>query len=200
MGRKIQYFDSHSTQHLKYRQMTSLTSAILAGSLALVAITGDTSSQSWQLPSPEQAAQKAATMTPEELTEIEINDSFRDQLRFDPRWQPILNHVRLDIMKLKWGESESGISNPAWEKYGAQIYPLLNYYSRSRDPVRQKYGLMGIRSLGQPYTTLWLKRYIRSRSNSLSTYDVFNFYSYDDPKPLALFGWEHVTFSISNYA
>ncbi len=176
------------TNQRKPYDLRSLTSLLVIGSISLGVIPADTSSQSWQLPSPEEAAQKAATMTPEELTAIEINDGFRDQLRFDPRWQTILNDVRLDIMKLKWGESGDTISNPAWEKYGARIYPLLNYYTRTRDPVRQDYALKGIRSLGKPYTTLWLKDYIRSGQNNLSTYNVFGSYTYNDPQALAVFG------------
>jgi hypothetical protein len=191
MEPKVQNCDGHSpqTKHRPPYDLRSLAALLVVSSVSLGTITGDTSSQSWQLPSPQEASQKAAAMTPEELTAIEINDSFRDQLRFDPRWQPVLNHVRVDIMKLKWGAANSTISNPAWAKYGAQIYPLLNYYTRSRDPVRQNYGLMGIRSLGQPYTTLWLKSYIRSRHNNLSTYNVFS--SYDNSQAFALFGLDN---------
>ena len=45
---------------------------------------------SQDIPSPEEAAQKAAQLTPEQLTSVEIDEVMRDRLRFYPRWQPIL--------------------------------------------------------------------------------------------------------------
>lgn len=116
------------------------------------------------IPSPEAAAQQADKLTPEELTRVDIDEAMRDRLRFDPRWQPMLQAVRQDIMQLKWGEGK--LENPIWKRYGAKAYPLLEFYARSRDPIRQRYGVIGIRSLGKPYTTLWLTELLtQNRSN-----------------------------------
>jgi hypothetical protein len=116
------------------------------------------------IPSPEEAAQKAAQLTPEQLTSVEIDEVMRDRLRFDPRWQPILLAVREDIDTLKWTNTKvENLKNPIWKRYGAKVYPLLDYYTRFGDPLRQKYGITGIRSLGKPYTTLWLAKQLKLR-------------------------------------
>jgi hypothetical protein len=44
----------------------------------------------------------------------------------------------------------------------------LEYYSRSRDEIRQSYGIAGILSLGKPYTTLWLTKQIQRRAKDHS--------------------------------
>lgn len=117
------------------------------------------------LPTPEAAIQQAEQIAPAELpqqiTALEIDAATRDQLRFDPAWQPILRAVQQDLMQLKWGNSQ--LSNPVWQQYGAKAYPLLDYYTRSADSTRQAYGMLGIRHLGQPYTTLWLERQLQRR-------------------------------------
>lgn len=117
---------------------------------------------SQDIPSPEEAAQKAAQLTPEQLTSVEIDEVMRDRLRFDPRWQPILLAVREDIDTLKWTNTKvENLKNPIWKLYGAKVYPLLDYYTRFGDPLRQEYGIAGIRSLGKPYTTLWLAQQLK---------------------------------------
>lgn len=128
--------------------------------------------QSLQIPAPEAAIQQADQLSPEQLSEqlsqLEIDPITRDRLRFDPAWQPIVKAVQLDIMQLKWGDSR--LDQPVWQRYGAKAYPLLDYYARSADPTRQAYGMLGIRSLGQPYTTLWLTQQIQRRS--LSDFEI----------------------------
>lgn len=128
--------------------------------------------QSLQLPSPDTAIQQADQLPPEklseQLTQLEIDAETRDRLRFDPAWQPIVKAVRLDLMQLKWGNSQ--LENPVWQRYGAKAYPLLDYYARSADPTRRAYGMLGLRSLGSPYTTRWLERQLQR--HSLSSFDV----------------------------
>jgi hypothetical protein len=124
---------------------------------------------SQDIPSPEEAAQKAAEFTPEQLTSVEIDELLRDRLRSDPRWQPILLAVREDIDTLKWTNTKvENLKNPIWKVYGAQVYPLLDYYTRFGDPLRQEYGIAGIRSLGKPYTTLWLTKQLQLNRITLS--------------------------------
>jgi hypothetical protein len=133
------------------------------GLIALVAAT-PVSSQSpaaKQLPPPAAAAAQAEKLSPEELTQIEIDEVTRDRLRFDPAWQPMLEAIRQDLMAIKWGNGK--LENPVWQQYGAKAYPLLEYYSRTGDETRQIYGIVGIRSLGKPYTTLWLKKRLQQR-------------------------------------
>lgn len=128
--------------------------------------------QSLHIPAPEAALQQADQLSPEELSkqlsQQEIDPVIRDRLRFDPAWQPIVKAVQLDIMQLKWGNSQ--LDQPVWERYGAKAYPLLDYYARSADSTRQAYGMLGIRALGKPYTTLWLTRQLQRRS--LTNFDV----------------------------
>lgn len=111
------------------------------------------------LPSPEAASQQAEQMSPEQLADVQIDEVLRDRLRFDPAWQPILQTVQQDLMILKWGNNR--LDTPAWRRYGAKLYPLLDYYTRSHDSTRQTYGMVGIRSLGKPYTVLWLERQLQ---------------------------------------
>jgi hypothetical protein len=120
------------------------------------------------LPAPEEASQQAEQMSPEQLADIQIDEALRDRLRFDPEWQPILRTVQQDIMILKWGNNQ--LDNPAWQRYGAKLYPLLDYYTQSNDPTRQAYGMVGIRSLGKPYTVLWLERQLQRRSSEPDFY------------------------------
>jgi hypothetical protein len=119
-----------------------------------------------QIPTPEVAAQQAEKMTPEAITQVEIDEVIRDRLRFDPQWQPILQAIREDILTLKWGDGK--LKNPAWQRYGAKAYPLLEYYSHTGDETRQAYGIAGIIKLGKPYTTLWLTQQIQRRAGSYS--------------------------------
>jgi hypothetical protein len=121
-----------------------------------------------QLPTPETAAQQAERLSPEELTKLEIDEVTRDRLRFDPEWQPILAAIRRDLMVVKWGNGK--LENPVWQQYGAKAYPLLAYYTRTGDETRQSYGIAGIRSLGKPYTTLWLKQQIQRRGGNPEFY------------------------------
>jgi hypothetical protein len=111
-------------------------------------------------------------LTPEELTSVDLTDEMRDRLRADPRAQPILQALRKDLIRLKWGvqQGESLFVNPIWQTYGVKSFPLLNYFTQSKDPVRQDYGMQGILALGKPYTTLWLKKLIQSPSNEFSFY------------------------------
>ena len=128
------------------------------------------------IPSPEEAAQKAAQFTPEQLTSVEIDEVIRDRLLFDPRWQPILQSVREDIDILKWTNTKvENLKNPIWKHYGAKVYPLLDYYTRFGDPLHQNYGLAGIRSLGKPYTTLWLTKQLQLNRILLSNRQGGNF-------------------------
>jgi len=123
----------------------------------------DPKSASVKIPSPTEALEQAEKLNPEQLSQLEVDDTIRDRLRFDPEWRKIANEVRQDIMVLKFGDGK--IQKPIWERYGAKVYPLLDYYSRSRDLARQTYGMAGIHSLGKPYTTLWLANQLKRRLN-----------------------------------
>jgi len=102
-------------------------------------------------------------LTPEELTSIDVTDEMRDRLRRDPRVQPILKALHQELLSI---ESGSFAGEPIWMKYGAKSFPLLDYYTQSDDPARQRYGMVGIFKLGKPYTTLWLKKQIKRRSHN----------------------------------
>jgi hypothetical protein len=99
------------------------------------------------------------SFSPEEISQLEIDDVLRDRLYFDPQWQEIVQAIRQDIMLAKWGGYAVGKS--LLERYGTKVYPLLNYYSHSDDKTRQQYGIEVIRQLGKPYTTLWLREEIQ---------------------------------------
>ena len=141
---------------------------------ALVLVTADlpltklVAAPNQKIPSPEEAAKQAEGFSPEKLTQVEVDEVMRDRLRFDPQWQPILQAVRQDLIEVKWGDSK--LTNPVWKQYGAKAYPLLEYYARSRDAVRQAYGMAGIRNLGKPYTTLWLTKQLQRRSSTPDFY------------------------------
>ena len=98
-------------------------------------------------------SQIADSLSPEEISQLEIDDVLRDRLRFDPQWQEIAQAIRQDIIQAKWGREP--VKNPAWKRYGAKAYPLLSYYARFGDRTRREYGIEGIRSLGIPYTYIW---------------------------------------------
>ncbi len=132
------------------------------------------------LPSPEMSARQADSLTPREFSQLEIDAEIRDRLRFDPSWQPIVQAVRADILELRWGKGKP--TNPVWKRYGAKVYPLLDYYARSQDPVRQEYGIAGIRALGKPYTTLWLERHVQRRLNSPGMHFLTSGYDWDNRK------------------
>jgi hypothetical protein len=121
------------------------------------------------LPSPEAAAQQAEQLSPEEITKLEIDEVTRDRLRFDPAWQPMHQAIQQDIMILKWGDGR--LQQPVWQQYGAKSYPLLDYYARSADQTREIYGIVGIRALGKPYTTLWLEHQLQ-RGSRLNFYQL----------------------------
>ncbi|WP_197278624.1 hypothetical protein [Pseudanabaena sp. 'Roaring Creek'] len=110
-----------------------------------------------KIPSPAEMSQIADSLSPEEISQLEIDDVLRDRLRFDPQWQEIVQAVREDIMRGRWGK------NPAWKRYGAKAYPLLSYYASLGEGMRQQYGVEGIRSLGKPYTTIWLRQQIKRK-------------------------------------
>ncbi|MGG6297174.1 hypothetical protein ACQ4M4_22505 [Leptolyngbya sp. AN02str] len=129
---------------------------------------GCTSDAVRSLPSPQEASQQAESMSPQELVELEIDEETRDRLRFDPAWQPMLRSVQRDIMILKWGNNQ--LDNPVWEEYGPKAFPLLSYYARSNDPTRQVYGVVGIRALGKPYTTLWLEQQLQQPDSRADFY------------------------------
>jgi hypothetical protein len=120
-------------------------------------------------------------LTPEDLVAIDLNDTMLARLRADPRVQPMLQAVRQDLLTVKW--QQYAPSNFAWEQYGAKALPLLDYYTQSGDRTRREYGINGIRSLGKPYTTLWLKKQIKRRSHNLSwSSDWVTEFGLDDPK------------------
>jgi DNA-binding transcriptional MerR regulator len=119
--------------------------------------------------SPEAAAQQAEQLSPEEITKLEIDEVTRDRLRFDPAWQPMHRAIQQDIMILKWGDGR--LQHPVWQQYGVKSYPLLDYYAHSADQTREIYGIVGIRSLGKPYTTLWLEHQLQ-RGSQLNFYQL----------------------------
>jgi len=141
-----------------------------AGCLVLaVAIAGcdfapatDKAREAQEIPSPEEALQQAEKLSPRQIAQIEVDASIRDRLRSDPQWQEIATAIRADIINMKFGDGLP--AEPAWQKYGAKAFPLFDYYSRSRDYYRQLYGMVGIRKLGKPYTTLWLERHVQRRA------------------------------------
>ena len=147
---------------------------VTLGVLVLVLVSADlpipklVAAPNQKIPSPQEAANQAEGLSPVKLTQIEVDDVMRDRLRFDPQWQPILQAVRQDLLEVKWGDSK--LTNPVWKQYGAKAYPLLEYYARSRDAVRQAYGMAGIRHLGKPYTTLWLTKQVQRRSSTPDFY------------------------------
>jgi hypothetical protein len=144
------------------------TGILALGSLSFLLVGKSNSITSTKkIVSPQDAVQQAQKLTPEQLTKIEVDDEIRDKLRFDPAWQEIATAIRQDIMEMKWGIDK--LENPAWKRYGAKAFPLFDYYARSVDPIRQRYGVLGIRSLGKPYTTLWLTRHLERK---LSTPDI----------------------------
>jgi hypothetical protein len=105
-----------------------------------------------KIPSPAEMLRLTDSFSPEEISQLEIDDVLRDRLRFDPQWQKIAQAVRQDMIQAKWGRDP--VKNPAWKRYGAKAYPLLSYYASFGDGTRRKYGIEGIRSLGKPYTTM----------------------------------------------
>lgn len=141
---------------------------ILAVSIITLAVSYQGLSHPTKIPNPQQAAQQAEKLSPEQITQVEVDEQIRDRLRTDPQWQEIAAAIRQDIMILKWGKGKP--PNPAWKRYGAKAYPLLDYYTRSKDEVRQEYGIVGIRSLGKPYTTLWLTHHLQQK---LTTPDIY---------------------------
>lgn len=120
------------------------------------------------VPSPEEAARHAEQMSPEELVNLPLDEEMRDRLRFDPAWQPILRAVQRDLMTLKWGDNQ--LETPIWTRYGAKVLPLLAYYARSQDLTRQTYGILGIRALGAPYSTLWLEQQLQQPHSPADVY------------------------------
>lgn len=151
---------------MKQHNFFSLTTSILILGI-LVLLLPSWSYPTQKIPNPKEAARQAEKLSPEKLTEVEVDEDIRDKLRTDPEWQEIASSIRQDIMILKWGKGKP--QNPAWNRYGAKAYPLLDYYTRSKDSVRQEYAMLGIRSLGKPYTTLWLTRHIQKK---LTTPDI----------------------------
>ncbi len=103
-----------------------------------------------------------ANLTPEELTRIEITDIPRDRFQSNPRIKVELKNLKKDLISAKFGKPLS--VEPIWMKYGPNAFPLLDYYTQSPDPTIQRHGLNGLRMLGKPYTTLWLRKQIQRRS------------------------------------
>ncbi|HEY9699899.1 MAG TPA: hypothetical protein V6D10_21750 [Trichocoleus sp.] len=161
---------------LSQKRIKQTQYCLIALSIAvLLSVSAPLKGQSPQpLPSPSEAIRQAEqiplTELPGKLADLEIDELTRDRLRFDPAWQPIAQAIRNDIMVLKWGNGQ--LENPVWKQYGAKAYPLLDYYARSADPTRQAYGMLGIRSLGKPYTTLWLERQLQRRSSNPSFFNL----------------------------
>ncbi|MFM7886521.1 MAG: hypothetical protein ACKPCM_07505, partial [Pseudanabaena sp.] len=127
-------------------------------------------SRTVKIPSPAEMSKLADSFSTQEISQLEIDDVLRDRLRFDPQWQEIVQAIRQDIIVAKWGKDP--VASPVWKKYGAKAYPLLSYYARSRDQTRQKYGIEGIRNLGKPYTTIWLRGQIQRRLTYPSLYEI----------------------------
>ena len=158
----------------RHLYILSIFVTIFSVSLALRA-TEVFQSRTVKIPSPSEMSKLADSFSPQEISQLEIDDVLRDRLRFDPQWQEIAQAVRQDIIVEKWGKDR--VENPVWKKYGAKAYPLLSYYARSRDETRQRYGLEGIRSLGKPYTTLWLRGQIQRRMTYPSFYEISSYVS-----------------------
>ena len=125
-------------------------------------------SRTVKIPSPSEMSKLADSFSPQEISQLEIDDVLRDRLRFDPQWQEIAQAIRQDILQAKWGSDP--VKNPAWKRYGAKAYPLLSYYASFGDGTRQKYGVEGIRSLGKPYTTMWLRQQIKRKITRMGGY------------------------------
>ncbi len=157
-----------SQNYWKWLGQAGVTLGVLVLVSADLPVTKLVAAPNQKIPSPQEAAKQAEGLSPVKLTQVEVDDVMRDRLRFDPQWQPILQAVRQDLLEVKWGDSK--LTNPVWKQYGAKAYPLLEYYARSRDAVRQAYGMTGIRSLGKPYTTLWLTKQVQRRSSTPNFY------------------------------
>ncbi|MEY3302371.1 MAG: hypothetical protein ACK5C4_09240 [Pseudanabaena sp.] len=158
----------------RYLYILTIVATIFSFGIALKA-TEVFQSRTVKIPSPSEMSKLADSFSPQEISQLEIDDVLRDRLRFDPQWQEIAQAVRQDIIVAKWGRDR--VENPVWKKYGAKAYPLLSYYARSRDETRQKYGIEGIRSLGKPYTTLWLRGQIQRRMTYPSFYEIASYLS-----------------------
>lgn len=161
----------------RYLYILSLSLTLFTSAIALRA-TEVIQSRTVKIPSPAELAKRAESLSPEEISQLEIDDVLRDRLRADPQWREIADAVRQEIIIKKWGDSAP--ANPVWQRYGAKAYPLLSYYARSRDRVRQEYGIEGIRSLGKPYTTLWLRGHIAKGLNYPQIYDIIPYTSSSD--------------------
>ena len=144
-----------------------LSLAFMGGLIAIVASL-PLHPGSQPIPDPQTAIQASDRFSPAEIVSLEIDEVTRDRLRFDPAWQPIRQAIQRDIMIVKWGDGR--LENPVWQQYGAKAFPLLDYYARSSDPTRQNYGIVGIRALGKPYTTLWLERQLQRNSDDMVFY------------------------------
>ena len=175
----------------RYLYILTIFATIFSFGIALKA-TEVFQSRTVKIPSPSEMSKLADSFSPQEISQLEIDDVLRDRLRFDPQWQEIAQAIRQDIIVAKWGKDP--VENPVWKKYGAKAYPLLSYYASSRDDTRQKYGIEGIRSLGKPYTTLWLRGQIQRRLAYPNLYNIASYsfeaqskdwekeFGLDDPK------------------
>jgi hypothetical protein len=175
----------------RYLYILTIVATIFSFGIALKA-TEVFQSRTVKIPSPSEMSKLADSFSPQEISQLEIDDVLRDRLRFDPQWQEIAQAIRQDIIVAKWGKDP--VKNPVWKKYGAKAYPLLSYYASSRDDTRQKYGIEGIRSLGKPYTTLWLRGQIQRRLAYPNLYNIASYsfeaqskdwekeFGLDDPK------------------
>lgn len=158
-------------RHLQKRHIYMLSIFMTIASFGIAIKAGEVfQSRTVKIPSPAEMAKLADSFSVQEISQLEIDDVLRDRLRFDPQWQEIVQAVRQDIIVKKWGKDT--VENPVWKKYGAKAYPLLSYYARSRDETRQKYGIEGIRSLGKPYTTIWLRGQIQRRLTYPNLYEI----------------------------
>ena len=123
-----------------------------------------------KIPSPEEMLRLTDSFSPEEISQLEIDDVLRDRLRIDPQWQEIVQAIRQDLIQAKWGRDP--VKNPAWKRYGAKAYPLLSYYASLSEETRQRYGVEGIRSLGKPYTTMWLRQQIKRKITRMGSWNA----------------------------
>ncbi|TYQ25515.1 hypothetical protein [Pseudanabaena sp. UWO310] len=140
-----------------------------------------------KIPSPAEMSQIADSLSPEEISQLEIDDVLRDRLRFDPQWQEIAQAIRQDIIQTKWGRDP--VKNPAWKRYGAKAYPLLRYYARFGDRTRRQYGIEGILNLGNPYTTIWFYQQIKQKITRVdSSYEEYR--DKEKKESIALSEWE----------
>ncbi len=161
----------------RYLYILSVSITLFTSAIALRA-TEVIQSRTVKIPSPAEISKLAESFSPEEISQLEIDDVLRDRLRADPQWREIADAVRQEIIIKKWGASAP--PNPVWQRYGAKAYPLLSYYARSRDRVRQEYGIEGIRSLGKPYTTFWLRGHIAKGLNYPQIYNIIPYESLSD--------------------